>query len=620
DAYQFADTATGTSIDQTQTGAESSTETGNYSYSLSISSTTSVTDGNTGTDRTTVFADGTDGYTTTETASFSLAGSASLSSTTSTATYAGGGVDRDTTIQSGETTHTSTTADPTDWTTSYSYTGSDTASYAYTGNSNDRRKGATSRYYAADSVTETTDANYSWRKGGRTVGYQQTDSFTMIESGDAHSRDQLLPTYTQSGTATGQYTPYSGTAWDSAGYMYSLTITPAVTASPTSVTADYWDQGVETNTATYSGNVARGTFGNTQSHHDQETNWHSGTYTTNERGTPAPDAPPGSAGTTSGSTSSSSTSSSSPSPSTYTLTAHGTGQLLTVRTDDELWFGATSATMASSSMTVVMTGDGNDSSTLTETYSAAQNWSVPLANAGPGPTINGTVSGTRSRTVTNGNSYTLSAAQTYLVTGSALASGSDTFSLHASEFASDHDAYTGTASVTGMPVLFNGTGDGTIAVGNYTTTVVQTEDDNSGVDRVVTAGYSWTAGHFTGANVDARTHLGTIAPTQTLSLVNTGVVTVLGGTATYARSPAMATEITANGETVTGTQVVSTSYTASVTGYGTYQPIVHTTSARDSWGTGTVTLHSDGYKPISLGPSHTQTLAATADHWVSDSH
>ena len=364
------------------------------------------------------------------------------------------GVDHETSIQAGDQTHTSTSADPKDWATSYSYTGSETASYSYAGTANELNQSSgcvTFSYHSADSVTETADANYSWRSGGITTESQQTDSHTMIESGDSHSRDQLLPTYTESGTATGQYTPYAGTAWDSSNYEYSLTITPAVSASPTSVNADFWEQGVETNTGTYSGTVASGTYGDTQTHHDHETNWVSGSYTTNEQGSPAPDPS---------------------TPSTFTLTAHGTGQLLTVRTDDEQWQGATSPTLVSSTMTVVMTGDGADSSTLTETVSDNLGWENPLPET-EGPFNPDGTSGTRSRTVTEANSYTLSATQNYRMTGSVIASGTDTYSLHEISTTFVNESYTGTALATGVPTLLYVPTSSQFASGSYTTTLNQ---------------------------------------------------------------------------------------------------------------------------------------------------
>jgi hypothetical protein len=429
----------------------------------------------------------------------------------------------------------------------------------------------------------------------------------------AHSRDQLLPTYTQSGTATGQYTPYSGTAWDSAGYAYSLTITPDATASPTSVTADYWDQGIETNTATYSGNVARGTFGNTQSHHDQETNWHSGTYTTNERGTPAPDAPPGGGGGGGGSSSGSSTSSSTSIPSTYTLTAHGSGQLQTVRTDDELWQGATSATLVTSSMTVAITGDGGGGSTLTETFAAPQGWAVPFTAGPPTVTNVGGVTGAKSRTVTEGNNYTLSASQNYLVSGTSVAGGTDTYSLHHTDSTAAHDGYIGSSSNTGAPPMFNTVGGSTFGfgAGSYTTSLAQADDANYTVDRLVTSGYSWSGGLPTGSAADSRAKSGTLAATQTLWVSQLGYVTVSPG---VTRPVQMATVVMANHETLSASQAVADNYS------GSFLPQTHTTSASQSWGDALVSLHADQYLTLTPSPSHSQTLSALSDKWMSDFH
>ena len=58
----------------------------------------------------------------------------------------------------------------------------------------------------------------------------------------------------------------------------------------------------------YDGTVARGSYGDTQVHRDQETNWLSTSYTTNEHGSPAPDDPNPPTGTYTGGGSSGATS------------------------------------------------------------------------------------------------------------------------------------------------------------------------------------------------------------------------------------------------------------------------------------------------------------------------
>jgi hypothetical protein len=625
DDYQFSDDSTGTVVDQTETATDRSTETGHYSYSLSSTSTmtfggggsssgsSTLGLGDSGSDRTTEYAAGNNSYTTTETANFSqwMAGTATLSRTSMTANYSGNGGDTATTYQHGEKTHTSTSADPTNSTNSYSYTGSDTGTYAYSGGSSVLNEGPTSTYYVADSVAETVDAGFSWRKGGVTFGNQETASFTIIETGSAHSRDQMFPTVTQSGTTSGELTPYTGTAWGDGSSNYSLTLTPDSTSYPTSVSASYWQFETNTNTATYSGTVAAGSFGDTQVHRDQETNWLSTSYTTSEHGSPAPDDPNPPTGTATGS----STSSSSSVPSTYTLTATGSGFVQTVRSDSELWSGATAATLVTNSLTVQVTGDGSASSTLTERFGAMRAWSSPL---GINQSINngaaGSVVGANSRTVTEGNAYTLTAGQTYVMNGTAVASGSDTYSLYSSDTTVVHDAFAGSASpdVSGQ---FNATWEAAFAAdpSTYTATLTQAADNRYAAARTVTSGLTWASGKPTGVAVDRQDQQS--SHTASLTLVAGDANSVTQGT--VVRAVQHATLTTAEEDTQTGTLAVTTTHTTSPSGSATAYTV--STSSANAWGFGTATLHADEYRQTATSAG-TNAESRLTDKYASDTH
>jgi hypothetical protein len=633
DDYQFSDDSTGTVVDQDETATDRSTETGHYSYSLSSTSTMTFGGGgsssgsstlglsDSGSDRTTEYAAGNNSYTTTETANFSqwVASSATLSRTSVTANYSGNGGDTATTYQHGEKTHTSTSADPTNSTNSYSYTGSDTGTYAYSGGSSQLSEGPTSTYYAADGVTETVDAGFSWRKGGITFGNQETASFTITENGSVHSRDRMYPTVTQSGTASGQFTPYTGTAWSDGSSDYSLRLAPDATAYPTSASASYWQHESDTFTGTYDGTIARGSYGDTQVHRDQETDWHSATYTTNEHGSPAPDDPNPPTGTLTGGGSSgssgSSTSSSSSVPSTYTLTAHGGGYLQTVRTDNQLWSGATAATLVTNSLTVQMTGDGGVGSTMTETFGATQAWVAPFAinqtlNGGSG----GSVVGTRVRTVTEGNAYTLAATQAYLVSGTAVASGSDTYSLDSSDTTAAQDAFAGSSS-PGVSNLFNAAWGASFVADppTYTATLNQGDSNGYAVDRTVTSGFTWVAGHPTGVAVDYREHQGTLAAGMTLLTGDANTVTQ----GTITQPVQAATLVSGSGETLSGSLAVVTTHTTSPSGSAT--AYATSASAADSWGTGTATLHAAEYRQT-VTSAGTNAEYRLTDKTASDTH
>src|SRR5260221_656179 len=103
-----------------------------------------------------------------------------------------------------------------------------------------------------------------------------------------------------------------------------------------------------------------------------------------------------------------------------------------------------------------MNADGYASSTLSETYTAAQAWTSPFGTKPPPDMpITGSMMGTHSRTETDGNAYTLIASQDYLLSGTTIAAGSDTYSLHSSDTTVAHDEFSGTGSGGNNP-LFNG--------------------------------------------------------------------------------------------------------------------------------------------------------------------
>src|SRR5262249_37614390 len=158
--------------------------------------------------------------------------------------------------------------------------------------------------------------------------------------------------------------------------------------------------------------------------------------------------------------------------------------------------------------------------------------------------------GTHRRTVTEGNAYTLAAAQDYMVGGTTVASGSDTYWLHSSDTTAAHDDFAGSASGGNHP-LFNGAGSAQLGGPSprHASSLTHVDDAGYAVDRIVTSGYSWSQGRPVGVAVDARFQAGVLAANQVLSVANTAQVTV---NPTTTRSLQLATLVATNADTQIG--------------------------------------------------------------------